>query len=94
MNFYPNAALMAQAHIRLRFVLMVVQRIENELGKTRTDGSEPVDASGNWWGAADPAAVAASIRDAGDRKEAGPVKADCPLLQPLSWVSPVTAAGP
>ena len=56
------------------------------------DGRGMVDAAGNWWGDADPAAIAVAIRDVSDRQGAGTVNADCPLLQPLSWVPPVTPA--
>lgn len=54
------------------------------------DGATAIDARFNWWGATSPPAVAALVRDAGDRAGTGTVDAGAVLYQPLSWAGPST----
>jgi len=46
------------------------------------DGSDSVDARGNWWGTTAATGIAAAVRDAADRAEAGPVDCSAPLDAP------------
>lgn len=58
------------------------------------DGSGPVAARGNWWGAPEPEFIAAAVRDGSDRAGMGPVDAGEPLMQPPPRAVPAPLARP
>jgi parallel beta-helix repeat protein len=46
------------------------------------DGVDPLTATGNWWGTADPETISTMVRDSADRPQTGPVITAEPLSAP------------